>query len=163
MVVRLALLRDHLAHIIGEGIVVPDAHVLVDAARGAAHTTRPDALDEGQPSRVHKCREVVGRLGLPHDAGAGHELSAQHAVVDDPNSGQGGGGRHASVTLGGWDEGLLVVSRGSWRSAREIDSQGVRVACRFAPRLVCYHPSYDGGGVGAWGGGASALANVYRC
>ena len=94
MVVRLALLRDHLAHIIGEGIVVPDAHVLVDAARGAARTTRPDALDEGQPSRVHKCREVVGRLGLPHDAGAGHELRAQHAVVDDPNSGQGGGGRH---------------------------------------------------------------------
>ena len=98
MVVRLALLRDHLAHIIGEGIVVPDAHVLVDAARGAARTTRPDALDEGQPSRVHKCREVVGRLGLPHDAGAGHELRAQHAVVDDPNSGQGGGGRHASVS-----------------------------------------------------------------
>ena len=154
MVVRLALLRDHLAHIIGEGIVVPDAHVLVDAARGAARTTRPDALDEGQPSRVHKCREVVGRLGLPHDAGAGHELRAQHAVVDDPNSGQGGGGRHASVTLGGGDEGLLVVSRGSWRSAREIDSQRVRVALSLAAALlVCCHPSTTEEG---WGGGLAA-------
>eukprot|EP00964_Phaeocystis_antarctica_P078579 scaffold48881_cov63-Phaeocystis_antarctica.AAC.4 len=92
VVVRLALLRDRLAHVIGECIVVPDANVLVDAARGTARTTRSEALDELQPGRVHKCREVVGRLGLRHDAGAGHELRAQHAVVDDPNSGQGGGG-----------------------------------------------------------------------
>ena len=157
MVVRLALLRDHLAHIIGEGIVVPDAHVLVDAARGAARTTRPEALDVGQPSRVHKCREVVGRLGLPHDAGAGHELRAQHAVVDDPNSGQGGGGRHASVTLGGGDEGLLVVSRGSWRSAREIDSQGVRVACllwRPCWFAITLRTTEEG-----WGRGAGGLAH----
>ena len=89
MVVRIALLRDRLAHVIGEVIVVPDVDVLVDAARGAARTARPHALDEGKPSRVHECREVVGRLFLLHDAGVPGQLRAQHAVVDDPNSGQG--------------------------------------------------------------------------
>ena len=89
---RITLLRDRLAHVIGEVIVVLDADVLVDAARGAARTARPHALDEGKPSRVHKCREVVGRLSLFLDAGVLGELRAQHAVVDDPNSGHDGGG-----------------------------------------------------------------------
>ena len=89
---RITLLRDRLAHVIGEVIVVPDADVLVDAARGAARTAWPHALDEGKSSRVHECREVVGRLFLLHDAGVPGQLRAQHAVVDDPNSGQGGGG-----------------------------------------------------------------------
>ena len=87
MVVRITLLRDRLAHVIGEVIVVPDADVLVDAGRGAARTARPHALDEGKPSRVHECREVVGRLGPFLDAGVLGELRAQHAVVGDPNSG----------------------------------------------------------------------------
>ena len=89
---RITLLRDRLAHVIGEVIVVLDADVLVDAARGAARTARPHALDEGKPSRVHECREVVGRLSLFLDAGVLGELRAQHAVVDDPNSGHDGSG-----------------------------------------------------------------------
>ena len=88
---RITLLRDRLAHVIGEVIVVLDANVLVDASRGAARTARPHALDEGKPSRVHECREVVGRLSLFLDAGVLGELRAQHAVVDDPNSGHDGG------------------------------------------------------------------------
>ena len=115
MVVRITLLRDRLAHVIGEVIVVLDADVLVDAARGAARTARPHALDEGKPSRVHKCREVVGRLSLFLDAGVLGELRAQHAVVDDPNSGHdGGGGCH--VISGRRDE------QSRTRKTREVAS-----------------------------------------
>ena len=110
MVVRITLLRDRLAHVIGEVIVVLDADVLVDASRGAARTARPHALDEGKPSRVHKCREVVGRLSLFLDAGVLGEMRAQHAVVDDPNSGHDGGG------------GCHVISAGTRR--------------RFKPRVI---------------------------
>ena len=126
MVVRITLLRDRLAHVIGEVIVVPDADVLVDAARGAARTARPHALDEGKPSRVHECREVVGRLFLLHDAGVLGQLRAQHAVVDDPDSGQdGGGGWHVILVEAQVSSGL--ASCALWWRSRVVDpSEGYR-------------------------------------